>query len=320
MSTHNKVSEQETEKKPARGQAEEIMTNWELTATEPLEPEKKFNYRFRRSRERNYYKSIPWPAWWDEFNSAIDKNGRRKYRTSWGFICAKTKIHWQRTVLWEMIGPEPVQTTTGDNEFLRVPYLGSWEQRRRNGFYVFDDLDDLTKAKAVQEALKHRHELYEATRALAPLIAKRMAFWYQVRDQITEGYAGKIFEDNKSVTDAQQKKRVDVFLEWQRGVEDIILRLEKQWMRIHGVDPQDPAQQWITTAALGAQVGATVQRQVSSGPVLILDGEELPLPEDISYETILLARHLRAQAETFGLPLPEDLQKAEKQKPKTKTQ
>src|SRR5205809_7388354 len=117
--------------------------------------------------------------------------------------------------------PEPGQTTSGENEFFRLPYLGNWEQRRRNGFYAFEDL---TKAKAVQQALKHRHELHEATRALAPLIAKRMAFWYQVRDQITEGYAGKIFEDNKSVTDAQQKKRVDVFLEWQRGVEDIILR------------------------------------------------------------------------------------------------
>jgi hypothetical protein len=85
-------------------------------ATEPLAPEKKFRYRFRRSRDRNYYKSIPWPAWWDEFNSAIDKNGRRKYRTTWGFICAKTKIHWQRTILWEMIGPEPGQTTSGNSQ------------------------------------------------------------------------------------------------------------------------------------------------------------------------------------------------------------
>lgn len=182
-----------------------------------------------------------------------------------------------------------------------MPYLGNWEQRRRNGFYVFEDL---TKAKAVQDALKHRHELHEATRALAPLIAKRMAFWYQVRDQIVEGYAGKIFEDNKPVTDAEQKKRVDVFLEWQRGVEGTILRLEKQWMRIHGVDPRDPGQQWITTAALGGRVGAT------SGSMLILNGEELPLPEDITYDSILFAHHLRSHAETFGLPLPEDLQRA----------
>jgi hypothetical protein len=187
-----------------------------------------------------------------------------------------------------MIGPAPVRACNGENELLRVPYLGNWEQRRRNRFYVFDDL---TKAKAVQEALKHRHELYEATRALAPLIAKRMAFWCQVRDQITEGYAGTLFEDNKSVTDPQQEKRVDEFLEWQERVEDVILRLEEQWMRIHGVDPQDPAQQWITAAALGGKVGATVQRQISSGPVLIQDGQEFPLPEKISYDTILLAQH-----------------------------
>jgi hypothetical protein len=105
-----------------------------------------------------------------------------------------------------------------------------------------------------------------------------MAFWYQVRDQITEGYAGKIFEDNKSVTDAQQKRRVDTFLDWQQRVEDVILSLENQWMRIHGVDPQDPAQQWITTAALAGKAGtaadmvrvaATQSEQISCRLVLV---------------------------------------------------
>jgi hypothetical protein len=81
-------------------------------------------------------------------------------------------------------------------------------------------------------------------------------------------------------------------------------------MRIHGVDPRDPGQQWITTAALGGKVGAT------SGPLLILNGEELPLREDITYDSILFAHHLRSHAETFGLPLPEDQEKAMKPKPK----
>jgi hypothetical protein len=79
VSTDNKIAEQGTEKKPAGEPAEEIMTNWELAATEPLAPEKKFRYKFRSSRDRSFYRSIPWPAWWDEFNSAIDKNGRRKH-------------------------------------------------------------------------------------------------------------------------------------------------------------------------------------------------------------------------------------------------
>ena len=196
MCADNKTKEPEPEKLAEAPTGEAI-----TEAMEPLAPEKQFRYRFRSGRDRQYFKSIPWPAWCDEFNSAIDKNGRRRHRTAWGFICAKTKIHWQRTILWEMIGPEPV--TAGENEFLRVPYLGNWEQRRKDGFYAFEDL---TKAKAVQEALKHRHESHEATIVLAPLLAKRMAFWYQVRDQITEGYAGKIFEDNKPVTDGEQKR------------------------------------------------------------------------------------------------------------------
>jgi hypothetical protein len=164
---------------------------------------------------------------------------------------------------------------------------------------------------AVRDALRHRNELHQAIRALGPSIAKRMAYWYQIRDQITEGYAGKIFEDHKPVTDVEQKKRVDEFLGWERGVERAILRLEKQWMGIHGVDhPWDPGQQWITTATLGAKGGTAAPP--SSPPMLILNGEELPLPEDITYDSILFAHHLRLHAETFGLPLPEDQEKVEK--------
>ena len=46
--------------------------------------------------------------------------------------------------------------------------------------------------------------------------------------------------------------------------------------------------------------------------MLILNGEELPLPEDINYDSILFAHHLLTHAETFGLPLPEDQEKAAK--------
>jgi hypothetical protein len=44
VSTDNKIAEQGTEKKPAGEPAEEIMTNWELAATEPLAPEKGFRW------------------------------------------------------------------------------------------------------------------------------------------------------------------------------------------------------------------------------------------------------------------------------------
>jgi hypothetical protein len=37
-------------------------------------------------------------------------------------------------------------------------------------------------------------------------------------------------------------------------VENVMQKLEEQWMRIHGVNPLDPVQQWITTAALGGKV------------------------------------------------------------------
>jgi hypothetical protein len=92
--------------------------------------------------------------------------------------------------------------------------------------------------------------------------------------------------------------------------------LEKQWMRIHGVDLWDPGQQWITTTALGAEggVAAMAQGRLNQRPVLIQDGVELPLPENVTYDSLLFAQHLRSHAETFGLPLPEDQEKVAKPK------
>ena len=91
-------------------------------------------------------------------------------------------------------------------------------------------------------------------------------------------------------------------------------------MRIHGVDPWDPRQQWITTAALGAEGGAAAAAQggLNQRPVLIQDGVELPLPENVTYDSLLFAQHLRSHAETFNLPLPEDQENVAK--PKLKPQ
>src|SRR5882724_4934630 len=166
--------------------------NYGLTEVEPIEPKKKVQFRFKRRREREYYHSINWAEWWDEFNGARTEGGKRKYLSVSSFIQSKTKIQWQQQMLLHCIGQEPVE-----NVVREVPYLGNWQKIRRNGFYVFDDP---AKARAVEIALEQKAELVAASRSLAPMIAKRLAYWYHIKDMITEALVGKLVEEDTYAT------------------------------------------------------------------------------------------------------------------------
>lgn len=293
--------------------------------TPPTNYDAKYVYTRGSGRMWAYLKTINWPEWWDEFNSALIPKGergagRRKYKSAWHFVTKKTRVQWQRQVLWKMIGPAP-QPKPGEK--LSAPYLGDWDKRRANGFYAFDDP---AKVVAIERAIEDRQMGLEATRALAPMIARRLAYWYRVQQLLTDVFAGRLLDDEQR-PEGTGKNRIDLFLKWQGRVEDILARLEDQWARVHGVNPLDPAQQYLDMAALGGRIGAAAALTgvaatgaIPGRPTLIQDGQELPLPEDTSYDSILMAQMLKGHERTYGLPLPENHQEKSNGKSKGRTQ
>jgi len=319
--------ETQTEKVDIQEQVQREIENYGLTEIEPIEPKEKVKFRFKRRREREYYHSINWADWWDEFNGARTEGGKRKYLSVGSFIQSKTKVHWQQQMLSHCIGQEPAENTVRE-----VPYLGNWQKIRRNGFYVFDDP---AKARAVEIALEQKSELVAATRALAPMIAKRLAYWYKIKDMITDALVGKLVEEDtyatvklkggksKKVLVETRDSRLDSFFKWQQKAEQMILKLEDQWMKIHGVDPTNPGQNWITMGELAGKVGAAAAltgaaaSSLPGRPMILQNGEELPLPEGVNYDSLLFASHLVGHAERFPeLPLPEEVKANGKHKSK----
>ena len=160
----------------------EIERELDLVQESPTKPLDRFSHYKHGGRTYEFYKSIRWPEYWDEFNTALDpKTNQRKYKTVNQFIQAKCKQEWQRELMWEMIGPEP--KLLGNKQQLRVPYLGDWEKRRNNGFWCFEDHG---KVRMVQEAIREKQEGLQATRALAPLLASRMARWKKIAEVIDQ--------------------------------------------------------------------------------------------------------------------------------------
>lgn len=311
------------EEKPVdiQEQVQKEMNEWGLTEIEPIEPKDKIKFRFKRRREREYYHSINWAQWWDEFNGERTSSGKRKYLSVEAFISAKTSVNWQQLMLKHCIGVEP-----RDASVREVPYLGNWQKIRRNGFYVFDDP---AKARAVEIALEQKSELIAATRSLAPMVAKRLAYWYKIKDLITEALVGRLVEEDtytevklkggksKKVLAETRDSRLESFLKWQFKVEQMIAKLEEQWMKVHGVDPNDVGQQWAAmgmgelagrVGAAAALTGASAAGGIPGRPTLMQNGVELPLPLGVTYDSMLFAEHLMGHAERYPeLPLPDKI-------------
>lgn len=296
----------------------EIEQDLEMVQSAPVKPLGKFSNYKHGGRTYEFYKSVPWPEWWDEYNTDLDiKTGRLRWKTVNQFIRAKAKLEWQRELLWEMIGPEP--QLDGNKHQLRVPYLGDWEKRRKNGFWCFEDHG---KVKMVQEAIREKREALEATRALAPLIIARMARWKKIAE-VVDARCQEIVFSEKAVTPTEAKK-LAFYLRMQEKVERVLRALDDQWMRIFGVNPNDPGAQLLNMAALAGKIGAAAALTGAAAngngngkrTTLIQDGKEYELPEDVSPQSIQMAQFLKGHEETYNLPLPEEVQK--QQRPKTR--
>lgn len=297
----------------------DIERELEFVQAAPTKPVDRYTNFKHGGKTYEYYKSIAWDEWWDEYNTKQDvSTGRLKYRTINQFIQAKAKVEWQRELLWEMIGPEP--KLKGDRQQLRVPYLGDWEKRRTNGFWCFEDHG---KVRMVQEAIREKQEGLQATRAIAPLIASRMARWRRIAEVIDQR-CQEILLSEKTVTD-QEAKKLNFYIRMQEKAEAVLQELDNQWMRVFGVNPQDPGVQLLNMAALTGKVAAAaaLTGAVAAGgdlnkgngrATLIQDGQEFELPQNVTRESLMLADFLKAHAETYNLPLPQDAQKTQKSK------
>lgn len=299
--------------------AQEVEEDLELTATAPIRPIDRYTGYKRGGRTYAYYQSIPWPEWWDEFNTALDpKSGRWKYKTLNAFIQTKSKgVQWQKELLWEMIGPEP--RLKNDKQQLRVPYLGDWERRRKNGFWCFDDEG---KVRMVRQAIQEKHEALHATRALAPLLAARIARWKRIAEIVDQRCQAVILSEGKIGPKA--RLRLEFYIQMQQNVENVLADLDRQWMRIFGVNPNDPGRAFVEMAAIGGKIGAaaalTGVAAVTGNAAkarLTQDGQEYELPERVTYDSLLMADMLQAHEKTYNIPLPEEVRTQARKQAKT---
>ena len=271
-----------------------------------VEPPIKVDQNFKRSENKNgkamdFYKSVRWDEWWDEFCTATLPNGRLKYKTAWSFAKAKVKKESQRQLIYEMIGPAPETP----KEHWRVPWLGDWQKRRANGFWA---LDDPAKVAGIKKALKERQDALEAALAIAPLSVQQIQRWIRLTEKIDEAFNGEPFLKEFSANHPKNEARFKAYMQMHTAAARQLRAASEMYLSLHGLNPSEP-DKWLATAALAAGAGAYMGAKAGSNqlPISPLAGN-LPSPSDIQ-----LARAMRDKAQLYGTPLPDVIQ------PETKT-
>jgi hypothetical protein len=242
-----------------------------------------------------YYKSIQskLSGWWEEFSTELDeKTGGPKYRTIRQFALVKSKVAREQEWIEQMIGPEPAAynlrgSTRGKGVWLRVPWLGDWKARRLNGYWA---PEHPAKIKALAKSLKEKLAGFEAVRSAAPFLVQMMAKYERLGEKVDQVFGGQPLDQKAGPSEAN-KARFYTYLEMQKSVTRIQLRLFHEWMLAHGVSIN------------GEPVHVTQINQmlVANGqsPVGMADGMT-----NKDLEAVRLVKMLQLHADNFKMPLP----------------
>ena len=230
--------------------------------------------------------------WWEEFSQELDqKTGGPKYKTIYQFARAKSKVPKEQDWIAQMIGPEPTtynhKNGKAPGRWLRIPWLGDWKARRMNGYWA---PEHPAKIKALAKSLKEKLVGLEAVRSAAPYLVQMMARYMKLAEQVDQVFGGQPLDMNDEPSE-KNKARFYSYLEMQKAVTRMQLRLFHEWMLVHGVSTD------------GNPVQITQVNQM-----LMTDQSAAGLADSMTrrdLEAVKLARMLQLHAENFEMPLPE---------------
>jgi hypothetical protein len=255
---------------------------------------------------------------WYEFNSAVKDNTKVKHRDAHSFAKKKFKHREQRQYFEWMIGPKKIweQEAESSNGKYVVPWLGDWHKRRQTGYWNTETREHI---KGLTSAIKENVESSQAIRATAPFIVQELMRCVRLKEKIDDLFQGEPF-DGTELNPKKQGHRFKQYLSMHREVWVDMQSRINMWMRIHGVNPDNPhemqdmatlaqliGQSSAASALTGMTAGLGINPSLPGQPVtddkgmsLQVNGSKVEIPLD----ALLLAKHLVDHSRTFQKPLP----------------
>lgn len=231
--------------------------------------------------------------WWDEFSKELDqKNGGPKYKSIQQFARAKSKNVNEQEWIVGMIGTEPKTYNEGRRgnkvKWQVIPWLGDWKARRTNAYWA---PEHPAKIKSLVRSLKEKLQGFEAVQSSAPYLVQMMARYTRLGEQVDQVFAGQALDPNAGISE-DNKARFYTYLEMQKAVTRVQLRLLHEWWTAHGLSTN------------GQPVMITQVNQMFQNAGVNPAGIDMSAKD---MEAIKLARMLSTHADNFQMPLPKDV-------------
>jgi hypothetical protein len=184
------------------------------------------------SKESKYLDSLDFRPLWEDFHLAIKKNGTQKYVTVNQFICAKTKVQWQKDLLWWVLGPKVIGNAAS-------PYAKfeqyDWEEKKTKGFWYAGN-----NAEQLSSKLSQMHgsmgKLSELGNVNVDFIQRLKA----VLTKVDREFGGRLMLPELS--SKRNRERVELFFYINRQIMDLLKDAQLMFGKMQGVDLQQLTQ------------------------------------------------------------------------------
>jgi hypothetical protein len=181
-----------------------------------------------KKKEEAYVDSIDLRSWWEKFSTEINDNGTPKYKTVWAFIIARTKVQWQRDLLYWMLGPKVEDVDKAASPYKEFDQF-DWADKKEKGFWF--------SSTNIEKLSQNLSQKQHAMAKLAELGEVNLEFIGQIREiakQIQREFGGQLFLPNAKFK--ENRLRVDLFMQLQKQVLDLAEQAQKMYGRTQGLD------------------------------------------------------------------------------------
>lgn len=250
----------------------------------------------RNNKAFRFYKECPWDKWWNEFNTARDKNGAMTYTTAWAFAKAKGETEIQRTWIYRCIGPKPIQRLDipprRRKNQLSLPHLGDWQIQRAKAYFY-----DNESVEAMKKVVTERLDGLEAGRGSATVILDLIAKWMKYDNKLDEAF--NFSPVNPAVPDSLKEKQADRFFKLKNKTRHAIQELVTQYLQCHGINTDGLNDLGQLVMSVSQAAAKTALAGVATGAAAQLAGNE-----NVSPAAIMLAKAIEDKSKIFSMKLP----------------
>lgn len=256
---------------------------------------KKKRLQNKKDRNQAYFDELDLNQLWEDFANSFNKNGTPEFKTAWSFVCKKTKIDWQRKVLYWVVGPAVV-VEKGQRPEFNLPQF-DWEEKRKKGFWYSSE-----SIEALRHDINAKASAYEAVRQAGKVNVTTIARLDGLLKQLEDEFGGRIMLPNLSMK--ENSMRAQLYMTLVSQIVNLSSNAQLMFARTQGLDLErlDTFFQMF-----GSQMGKTAAMLM--GNTAVAETTEHPLRKQFEQVVNLVTN----KATEFGLPLPNDLAAAIKE-------